>query len=51
MIKKMNLIYKKKFKLINFEYEREKFNERLTKFKGLVLIIKIEDDLRLIFMK
>ncbi len=51
MIKKMNLIYKKKFKLINIEYDREKLNQRLTKFKRLVLIIKVEDDLLLIYMK
>ncbi len=47
MIKKMNLIYKKKFKLINFEYVWEKFNERLTKFKGVVLIIKFEDGIKI----
>ena len=47
MIKNKNFIYLKKFKLINFEYDREKFSERLTKFKGVVLIIKVEDGFKI----
>ncbi len=43
IIKNINLINKKIFRLINFEYDREKFNERLTKFKEEFLKIKLGD--------